>query len=281
MDSQAIRKFFTESAKWTENGVAQYNAVRREKLAKELTTVENKTVLHLVCHPNEDYTQAAGVDYLAVIAGTHRDGGTTIISQKRQQMQNQADLIYFSTHGSHDGISIGLAEGLRANWTFVALSDLKPADHWGEDLDVVIIAGCSLLDADVGTNPARTTTVEEVRALCRSWEKNPGKSLLNTGPKLFIGYRGPAPGDNAGANRIAEEFVKLLPNDIKPTDRQKLRKAFSDANLKSARAISSRHWRGYAALDLPTNKFFFFRNNDATKDFYQSLDLVEDSKDIP
>jgi hypothetical protein len=92
--------------------------------------------------------------------------------------KNQADVFYLSGHGYHDDNYFQLPNG----------ATLKAADvQWKEDLDIVIFAGCSLLDV----------TGDKV-LFPRDPFAKPGKYWAVTGPKFFLGYEWLAPLDSSG-----------------------------------------------------------------------------------
>jgi hypothetical protein len=90
-------------------------------------------------------------------------------------IEDQADFFYFSGHGHTDG-------------TVEATLDERfgPGDvaggEWKKDLEIVIFAGCSVLDIKNSVLPGQ-----------------PGKLWAKTGPSFFLGYDGSAPGDAGGA----------------------------------------------------------------------------------
>jgi hypothetical protein len=109
-----------------------------------------------------------------------------IFSEKRQVM-NQADCLYFSGHGNHYNNSIQ--------------GGFKPSDaagYWKKDIDVAIIAGCSVLDInDYNGNYGGAEHLF-----------SPGKAWEQTGPGVLLGYAYIAPGDAGGAPaRIMNSWV--------------------------------------------------------------------------
>ncbi len=91
---------------------------------------------------------------------------------------NQADVLYFSGHGYHADNYFRLPNGEK----------LKPGDvnsgQWKKDLDIVIFAGCALLDVTGNKTGSGL---------------HPGQYWAKTGPRFFLGYEGTAPLDSTGA----------------------------------------------------------------------------------
>lgn len=110
------------------------------------------------------------------------------ISSDKRQIMNQADYFYFSGHGNHYNNSIQ--------------GGFKPADavnYWKKDLDVAIIAGCSVLDIN-DYNGNYDGTAEHTFS--------PGKAWEQTGPGVLLGYAYIAPGDAGGAPaRIMNSWI--------------------------------------------------------------------------
>lgn len=105
---------------------------------------------------------------------------TSSISPRRQIM-NQADYFYYSGHGWH-------ASGVTA-----AGGPANVSGYWDKDLQVVIIAGCSVLDInDYNNNFADPT--EHVRS--------PGKDWEPLGPSFLLGYNFEAPNDLQNSDSI-------------------------------------------------------------------------------
>ena len=105
---------------------------------------------------------------------------------------NQSDVLYFSGHGYHDENYFRLPNGEK----------LKPSDvqggPWKKDLDIVIFAGCSLLDV----------TGDKV-TFGRDPNLHPGKYWAYTGPRYFLGYEWTAPLDSTGAPAtIAQSWAR-------------------------------------------------------------------------
>ena len=106
------------------------------------------------------------------------------VSDKRQLM-NQADYFYYSGHG------------------FIATGAVYPGgpsdviDYWDKDLDVVIFAGCSVLDINDYNN--NTNGAAHLASPGEQWEP--------TGPALFLGYNWKAPTDLQNSDGIISSWL--------------------------------------------------------------------------
>ncbi len=129
--------------------------------------------------PSESYFKAAGREILMVAY----DG----MESARCQIMNQADYFYYSGHGYHS------TANLQGNFTPV-----MARAYWNRDLDVAIIAACSIFDINDynGNYPGVAHTA------------SPGKAWEQTGPAILLGYNHVAPGDAGGApERIMQFWV--------------------------------------------------------------------------
>lgn len=141
-----------------------------------------------------------------------QSGGVEIIlaeyfsrqSHKRQLM-NQADYLYYSGHGYHASASLEAG----------APSDLDA--YWDKDLDVVVIAGCSVLDINDYNNNF-TNPVEHVRSPGEDWEP--------LGPGYFLGYNYEAPTDLQNSDSIITDWCNNRESDGNI-------EAWGDANFNS------------------------------------------------
>jgi hypothetical protein len=119
---------------------------------------------------SKSFLKAGGLQSIVIVAGTH---STT------NWFQNQADFLYFSGHGFHDLNVIDTPTG-----------DFSPSDvaggEWKKDLEIVILAGCSVLDV-TGDKWSSSNT------------NRPGRAWAKTGPTYLLGYEASAPGDSGGA----------------------------------------------------------------------------------
>lgn len=88
---------------------------------------------------------------------------------------DQADILYISTHGYHSNGKLMTKDG------WFSAKDAR----WDKGLDIVIIAGCSVLDV----------TGHKWGAQPSEYEKAPGREWAKTGPSVLLGYEGAAPID--------------------------------------------------------------------------------------
>ena len=105
----------------------------------------------------------------------------------RRQIMNQADYFYFSGHGDHSN------NALQGGFT-----PAMARQYWNDDLDVAVLAACSILDInDYNNNYPGAAHV-----------LSPGKAWEDTGPTNLLGYAYTAPIDAGGApKRIVQSWV--------------------------------------------------------------------------
>jgi hypothetical protein len=99
---------------------------------------------------------------------------------------SQADFFYYSGHGGHllGKLLIG------SNPDAPGVRSMGPGDvKWNEDLDVVIIAGCSILDI----NNYEENVGDDGYVPAPGYK--PGDDWSKTGPRIFLGYNWKAPND--------------------------------------------------------------------------------------
>ena len=129
--------------------------------------------------PTESYFKAAGRE---LISATYDDRKSA-----ERQIMNQADYFYFSGHGNHFN---GSVQG--------GFTPAMAQAYWGKDLDVAVIAACSVLDINDYNgnykNAAHTLS--------------PGKAWESVGPTNLLGYAYVAPADAGGApKRIMQSWI--------------------------------------------------------------------------
>lgn len=129
--------------------------------------------------------QTAGADYIEV---------KVLGKAARGLIENQSDVFYISSHGHHINARI---DGFEAS-----------SVHWGKDLDVVIISGCSVLDIKGyrAMSFLRTTWLIWLSA-GGAW--SPGAKWENTGPKYLLGYNWKAPADDKGGVLVVKDYLKF------------------------------------------------------------------------
>ena len=159
------------------------------------------------------FMQAAGCEMVLAAYGN--------VNSAKRQIMNQADYFYFSGHGSH---ATGSLQG--------GLTPSLVRDSWNRDLDVVIFAGCSVLN--IGDFRSRSFMKWKTKA--KYWFRkkqsnnggNPGMLWENIGAKYLLGYCWTAPLDTQGSAAIASTFIKNLKNNMSAID------AWGDANSSTS-----------------------------------------------
>jgi len=133
-----------------------------------------------VSEPTNSFFRAAGCE---IVSASY--GGS---ASDLRQIMNQADIFYFSGHGSH-----------RHNKLQGGLTPETVGGYWGRDLDCVAISGCSVLDINDYNN---NYTNEQEHAL------SPGEAWEAVGPPVLLGYNHYAPGDSSGVTQwIVERWL--------------------------------------------------------------------------
>lgn len=134
--------------------------------------------------------QAAGTVVLEASSGG--------VCSQRVQAQQQADVVYYSGHGTH---KTGKLMG--------QYGPLDLVDYW-EDVDVVVIAGCAVLDINNYRSSCFNLHTQIGRWMYAGGSNSPGQSWEELSPKVYLGYAWKAPLDNNGGNAIAQNFVTNL-----------------------------------------------------------------------
>ena len=113
------------------------------------------------------------------------------VSDKRQIM-NQADYFYYSGHGTANGF-LNAGGGIS-----ILHSDVAP--YWqNNDLDIVVIAGCAVLDInDYNENGAFIPGAGQLY---------PGEYWEQTGPDILLGYNYLAPNDLQNSDGIISSWL--------------------------------------------------------------------------
>jgi hypothetical protein len=165
--------------------------------------------------PSESYFKAAGREIITV----SYDG----VGSAKRQIMNQADYFYYSGHGYHS------ITNLQGNFT-----PAMARAYWNRDLDVAVIAACSILDIN-DYNGNYSGTAHTV---------SPGKAWEQTGPAILLGYNHVAPGDAGGApERIMQFWVAN-------------RSSLGDVDAWMAANASNNAWNACAIVK--DQKYFYF-----------------------
>ena len=106
------------------------------------------------------------------------------------QVQRQADILYYSGHGSHDtGVLNGVA------------GPSEVSNHW-HDVDTVVFAGCSVLDIEDKAGHYSGTTAGHSASPGRKW-------ISASGAGILLGYAYKAPRDEQGAVDIIGDWCAM------------------------------------------------------------------------
>ncbi len=166
--------------------------------------------------------KAAGTASLVARVGASSSGAI--------QVQRQADVLYYSGHGSHDtGVLNGVA----------GPSDVS--NHW-HDVDTVVFAGCSVLD--IGDQNNNYLSAMDHTA-------SPGlKWLKSSGANALLGYAYKAPKDRQGGIEIAQSWCAL-------------RGGLGDADawMQANDNVSGRSACAIRRIDQSTVEYSFFRRS--------------------
>lgn len=185
----------------------------RGRASRESSLTLASTPPHSV--PSESYFKAAGREIITV----SYDG----VGSAKRQIMNQADYFYYSGHGYHS------ITNLQGNFT-----PAMARAYWNRDLDVAVIAACSILDIN-DYNGNYSGTAHTV---------SPGKAWEQTGPAILLGYNHVAPGDAGGApERIMQFWVAN-------------RSSLGDVDAWMAANASNNAWNACAIVK--DQKYFYF-----------------------
>ncbi len=152
----------------------------------------------------DPWVAAVGKEFIVHGGGIYIAARIGSSSEERAVAKNQVDWMYLSTHGHSDlgTIDVGVGEKIT-----------PPDVEWQDDLDIVIIAGCAVLDVNDyngnydddnadGDNDRTTGTEPGPSSLVFNGEK-----WANTGPKYLLGYNYNAPLDSQNSDRIISDWA--------------------------------------------------------------------------
>ena len=164
-------------------------SLSRGKARRYDLTGQNGNETALVAELNDAFLKAGGVKFIQFRALA--TGGA--VTSSIRQIQDQADILYYSGHGSHDGkyITYGATEKLYA----------VDVELLWKDIDMIIIAGCSVLDI----NDYKDNATHGDHPI--NHHASPGEEWLKAGPKKLLGYNYTAPLDTQGGNPNATKLI--------------------------------------------------------------------------
>lgn len=118
---------------------------------------------------------------------------------EKRQVRQQADWLYWSGHGHQSNATLSTLD-----------QEFDPSDaQWNKELDVVILAGSSVLDIkDYRAQSFGVLTYAEWLLACGDW--SPGAQWENTGSGYFLGYNWSAPTDVQGSAGIVNSLFSAL-----------------------------------------------------------------------
>lgn len=200
-------KVFRSNLGWASRGYGEQPTGIDKKTNHLLNTADRSTdrpdALRLL--------QSGGVEVLIMSIVGNPDWKIRSRSVRRL-IRNPANIIYYSGHGLWWNNSLGVEcpncpnnEDGYVSWA--KASDL--VDYWSgaTDIEVFIIAGCSLLSIDIKPkDPHRPPAGLEFARLLN----------VKGGPlKALLGYQSTAPLDASGGDRVAEKMAKKIGSNSK------------------------------------------------------------------
>jgi hypothetical protein len=157
-----------------DSGMENAGSQRRGKAREDVPAGYDGNEALLESAVNEAFLTAGGVMFLKVRA----PGNGGYVESPIRQIQNQADVLYYSGHGSHNENYVAHGPNSSVN-TSERWTPLQAEAAWkNNDLDTVIIAGCSVLDIKDYKNNYEGT----------GHTVSPGEEWLKTGPARLLGY---------------------------------------------------------------------------------------------
>jgi hypothetical protein len=189
---------------------------------------------------DKSFMIAAGVELItAEIKGAE--------SEKRQ-IENQADTFYFSGHGSIASGNLQIESGIIG--THLSASEVT----WDKDLNVVIVAGCSVLgigDFRYKSFSFASRVFNYGNLHSAGQIHSPGEGWENVGPDYLLGYAWAAPLDNQGAVDVINRYTSHGGNPIE---------AWSHANDPSVTPTAS----NACAIDTTTTPHEYWYWNETS-----------------
>ena len=116
----------------------------------------------------------------------------------KRQIMNQADVFYYSGHGNG---ATGSINGFTPNLL---------GEYWRQDLNCVVIAGCSVLNISGHRIKSFGMTTRFKRWYRNHQDQSVGISWEGAANIVFLGYCYTAPLDNQGAVDNATDFARKV-----------------------------------------------------------------------
>lgn len=150
---------------------------------------------------NKKYFIAAGATYIEVRLPRDGSSAQNQGSSARALCREQADWLYVSVHGWHSANGhypsgcIEVVDEVQIGGDTIHDYVLPEEVEWRSDLNVVIIAGCSVLD------------INDYNKVYGGSTDSPGERWEATGPEVLLGYNASGPRDRGIGDAIASEWV--------------------------------------------------------------------------
>jgi hypothetical protein len=198
------------------------------------------------------FMRAAGVEYVEII---YNEGAPTEKKDKNQ-IENQADSLYFSGHGSHNTGGVVLYSP--------ASSQFGPSDvsggTWESDLGTVIFAACAVFDVD-DLNYNYSSTGDGDGDGIVDHDESPGEAWATTAPNYFLGYNYISPLDHWHGD---PEFTAKIIHKWYSDTEHSIFEAWGQANKYYADGLDDRPWNACAIDARPSYKTYYYWDKGVT-----------------
>jgi len=147
---------------------------------------------------------------------------------------DQANFFYYSGHGLHQTGKLLIDDTIKGGQKDAGADDVE----WQDGLEVVIIAGCSILDINNYNNNWRIGYTPPA-----GWK--PGDAWSQTGPQVFLGYNWFAPLDLQNGEYAAANIIQSwIQNREGYGDVHSWMQANNNSNGRNASAIDASQGTG-------------------------------------
>jgi len=213
---------------------------------------------------SKTFMQAAGVEYIEVI---YNESEPTEKKDKNQ-IENQADSLYFSGHGNHATGGVVLYPS----------GSFSPSDvlggQWDHDLGTVFFAACAVLDVD-DLNGNYDDDGDDEKEVGPASLVFPGEKWAEKGPNYFMGYNYISPLDHwHGDPQFTAKIIHKWKSDSEHTTFD----AWGYANKYYAASLDDRPYNA-CAIDArwSTKTYYYWK---ATKSGGEIVDRDWESYDF-